>query len=870
MASGSNSHPNLQQQNYDQYSNHNDDNFENDLEHRTYDTPMIGNEQFNYPYPILYQQQFPLPNYYYMNQKMYGQQPYVQQQRQQAMMQRTTNMTSATTRSYPSPVPPPLVPSLTEHQQPSVPTYQHVLPTQSAVTIGADTSTPHANKRGRGDISGNSDQDLQRQMNQQFRTRVINKSAQNQASSAYKRQRPNAQQTNANRSPPRHTNAQQRLNFGLATTTDNPDNMKGPSANLPITVAACRFASTRYPFPPFTILFTQIVREIQVVEELIDYAKNTLTFDLKTVAYRLVHTEVLPSVSLQMDRDWDEFMQDIKNQYVDVVNVIRLKNKSQQSVRSVKIEVKSAKCRQDILASGQIFAMHMKFKVVEYYAQANVLICSNCYKIDHFRKNCPQQGESTCKVCGEKCANLTEHECSGVQKCIHCGKQHNSNDTKCLVLDELSNKFDSVLLKLEDESKKTRESLKQIKEEMKTGNEELKQKVLQVEKNVDSMEQKFRSPFKKSTIRDSFSFLHVLCFNVRGLNLHWGEVCLLTSKHKFDIMVLGEVGHLDFATIGASFPNHRYYYQPGENAHGGVLVLIRSGVPVTRFTCPLANVYVLDCHLEEPVRIISMYAPECKTWKWSDLSSFITIRCVVLGDFNVDLEKDKAERVNITVQANEEMTSSDHKPLFCTLACEGKEANQGSCTTWDTYKQFISFLSLLSATCTSHFPLNRACSAVPSDILVLLSKSRSLAFKAKRKGEIKLREEARILRNWARYEWKKFQQEQLVRYLKDRHKPGEGSTIFWSKAKRHFYTSSATLCGFLSPTGETVKDPQKMVDIAAEYYELLYKEPVVMRPHPYVDSPLVEWDHVLDTIPTVTYPELIKSLSKKTKKKTFV
>ncbi|CAF1546355.1 unnamed protein product [Didymodactylos carnosus] len=600
MASGSNSHPNLQQQNYDQYSNHNDDNFENDLEHRTYDTPMIANEQFNYPYPILYQQQFPLPNYYYMNQKMYGQQPYVQQQRQQAMMQRTTNMTSATTRSYPSPVPPPLVPSLTEHQQPSVPTYQHVLPTQSAVTIGADTSTPHANKRGRGDISSNSDQDLQRQMNQQFRTRVINKSAQNQASSAYKRQRPNAQQTNANRPPPRHTNAQQRLNFGLATTTDNPDNMKGPSANLPITVAACRFASTRYPFPPFTILFTQIVREIQVVEELIDYAKNTLTFDLKTVAYRLVHTEVLPSVSLQMDRDWDEFMQDIKNQYVDVVNVIRLKNKSQQSVRSVKIEVKSAKCRQDILASGQIFAMHMKFKVVEYYAQANVLICSNCYKIDHFRKNCPQQGESTCKVCGEKCANLTEHECSGVQKCIHCGNQHNSNDTKCPVvkdyraaltrnmllkvstapphmgyamgqppfvdfsrlnpaqrtsvysntiagfipkqLDELSNKLDSVLLKLEDESKKTRESLKQIKEEMKTGNEELKQKVLQVEKNVNSMEQKFRSFLSANN-----DILQRIC------------VCL-GENFKDNSWKQGQCG--DISRLGYHFLQQNFFYIP--------------------------------------------------------------------------------------------------------------------------------------------------------------------------------------------------------------------------------------------------------------------------------------------------------------------
>ncbi|CAF1524640.1 unnamed protein product [Didymodactylos carnosus] len=58
-----------------------------------------------------------------------------------------------------------------------------------------------------------------------------------------------------------------------------------------------------------------------------------------------------------------------------------------------------------------------------------------------------------------------------------------------------------------------------------------------------------------------------------------------------------------------------------------------------------------------------------------------------------------------------------------------------------------------------------------------------------------------------------------------------------------------------------------MVDMVADYYESLYKEPVVMRLHSYVDSPLVEWDHVLDTIPTVTYPELIKSLSKKKKKR---
>ena len=377
MASGGNSHPNLQQQNHDQYSNHNDDNFENDIDQRTYDTiisipfnqnnitqqpvqqPLIENGQFNYPHPMPYQQQFPIPNYHYMNQQMYEQEPYVQQQRQEAMIQRTRNMPSVTAMSYPPPVPPPFIHSLIEQQQPSIPTYQHVSPTQSVVTNGIGTSTPHTNKRGRGDVSGNSEQDLQRQMNQQFRTRVINNSVQNQASSAYKRQRPTAQQTNANQTPPRNINGQQRLIFGPATTTDNSNNMNGPSVNPTITVAASRFAATRYPFSPFTTLFTQAVRDVQVVEELISYAKNTHTFDLKTVAYRLVHMEgngcrllifvenvesfsflheetnwpqtlvdlqyvkklpsippqlslVLPSVPLQMDRDWDEFVQDIK------------------------------------------------------------------------------------------------------------------------------------------------------------------------------------------------------------------------------------------------------------------------------------------------------------------------------------------------------------------------------------------------------------------------------------------------------------------------------------------------------------------------------------------------------------------------------
>ena len=141
---------------------------------------------------------------------------------------------------------------------------------------------------------------------------------------------------------------------------------------------------------------------------------------------------VIPSVSLQID--WNEFVQEVKEKYPDIANVILLKNKAQQPVRAVKLEFLSTKLHDEILAAGEISILYMKLKVVKYYAQANVLICSNCYGIGHFRKNCVQKNKSICKTCGEKCTNLKEHQCSGVLKCIHCGGAHVSKDAKCNVV----------------------------------------------------------------------------------------------------------------------------------------------------------------------------------------------------------------------------------------------------------------------------------------------------------------------------------------------------------------------------------------------------------------------------------------------------
>jgi hypothetical protein len=45
------------------------------------------------------------------------------------------------------------------------------------------------------------------------------------------------------------------------------------------------------------------------------------------------------------------------------------------------------------------------------------------------------------------------------------------------------------------------------------------------------------------------------------------------------------------------------------------------------------------------LRIVGVYATVSESWSWDDLSSYLSQKCVVFGDFNVDLVRDgkKAE-----------------------------------------------------------------------------------------------------------------------------------------------------------------------------------------------------------------------------------
>ncbi|CAF4662430.1 unnamed protein product [Rotaria socialis] len=104
-----------------------------------------------------------------------------------------------------------------------------------------------------------------------------------------------------------------------------------------------------------------------------------------------------------------------------------------------------------------------------------------------------------------------------------------------------------------------------------------------------------------------------------------------------------------------------------------------------------------------------MYAPESKSWNWKDLTNLISNKCIILGDFNVDMNNDTqsseallewadacslapcipdaaislrsnrtidyalSNGVPLSIQTYKGGSSSDHKPILSTLSCGRNE-----------------------------------------------------------------------------------------------------------------------------------------------------------------------------------------------------
>ena len=137
----------------------------------------------------------------------------------------------------------------------------------------------------------------------------------------------------------------------------------------------------------------------------------------------------------------------------------------------------------------------------------------------------------------------------------------------------------------------------------------------------------------------SSSSFHVLLLNVRGLDLRWQEVLLLLllSSFEFNTLILLETDDIEISFHQKLFCNYRFVYQKGENRNGGVIMLIKEGISISRVPCKLPNVRIVDVIDEEEFRLIGIYAPTSETWIWDDLFPFLSKRCIMFGDFNVDI-----------------------------------------------------------------------------------------------------------------------------------------------------------------------------------------------------------------------------------------
>ncbi|CAM4822440.1 unnamed protein product [Rotaria magnacalcarata] len=366
-----------------------------------------------------------------------------------------------------------------------------------------------------------------------------------------------------------------------------------------------------------------------------------------------------------------------------------------------------------------------------------------------------------------------------------------------------------------------------------------------------------------------------------------------------------------------------------ENAYGGVVILVRNDIKTNRLHCDLPNVCIVDILNNSPLRILGIYAPDSKSWHWDNLSPFLSSNCILFGDYNIDLDKDKSkaetllnwadlhfltpyipsqstsirsDRIidfaltsgfHINMQTYEGGTSSDHKPILSSVPhnINGTSMTRNihwnvftwfcefAFSFWDktwllndssnnVYNDYITFISLLTSRCTILFPLNKYRVAIPQELRNYLSLTRALSFKQKRTGDMNLKQLVNDRRKIGKKELKRFLSEQLSCNIEARNTTSPRSLAFWSKAKLSMKTTSSSLHGFALADDVITKDPIRMCEAAADYYEEFFKESAsIYHPHPYTDAPDIEWENFDEKIPHTNLMEVLEVVKSRRKKK---
>ncbi|CAF4607151.1 unnamed protein product, partial [Rotaria magnacalcarata] len=131
--------------------------------------------------------------------------------------------------------------------------------------------------------------------------------------------------------------------------------------------------------------------------------------------------------------------------------------------------------------------------------------------------------------------------------------------------------------------------------------------------------------------------LNILNYNVQG----WGTRALEAVERIFNsdssIGIFPELGELwkDF-----TIPHFKSFYQKGTNSKEGIVVAVGKHLKATRIDTNIENTVIVDVDgLAEQIRIIGMYWPQCQLRNLDDLTSFITEKNILTGDFNASAQE---------------------------------------------------------------------------------------------------------------------------------------------------------------------------------------------------------------------------------------
>ncbi|CAF1282535.1 unnamed protein product [Rotaria sordida] len=475
------------------------------------------------------------------------------------------------------------------------------------------------------------------------------------------------------------------------------------------------------------------------------------------------------------------FNAEIKTRYPQVKNIIILKNKFNNDIKLVKLELTSSAVCEELLIKRKITVDFIVYDIDEYLAPVNVLICSKCLDLGHFMKQCTQV-KSTCHTCGECADDLRLHICSNIEKCIHCDQNHKSNSFKCQVVKSFRSELTRKILSSNNRSTySTTNTLNNMSNSnfkylsshfppmpmpqflptnpnntMLTKLDDLLGKITKVNNHLSNLELKYNNFEQFMNEKKENDLLikenvNLLSKQSVGLKKDLVQHNLLIERHEKIFMKLIVPMFEDLFGLIAS---------QNQDKKGNILDPDLK-LKLERYLIQMKKAKEVDVKGEEDFRLIGVYAPDSKTWSWDDLSHFLSKKCIIYGDFNVDIMQDGKKAEILLQWADEQFLA-----------------------------QALPNLQLLY------------------DLIVQIRTKCSI-----------LKKEVCFFKKIAKKELNLLFSSQLDNLLRLHNSPSSTSNSFWYRSKRFLKPSSSSLHALIDSSGQIVKENDLMCNVAADYYE---------------------------------------------------